>query len=56
VEKVSSVQDHVDVMLLRQAHYFVEGLPAVVLTVRIAFVVANVAVGGDKYTDRVSTW
>lgn len=43
-------------MLLRQTHHFVEGLPAIVLAVCIAFVVPNMAVCGNKYSNGVCTY
>ena len=42
-------------MPLRKAHNFIEGLPTIILTVRIAFVVTDVTVCGDEYANGIST-
>jgi hypothetical protein len=47
MEEIAGVQYHVDIMLFRQTHHFVERLPAVILAMRIALVVADMAVCGD---------
>jgi hypothetical protein len=49
------MQDHINVMLLCQAHDLVEGLPAVVLTGGIDLLVSDMAVRGDKDPDSVCT-
>jgi hypothetical protein len=54
VEEIPSVEYHVDIMLFCQRHDLVEGLPAVVLAVRISFVVSYMAVRGNQYTNGVS--
>lgn len=53
VEEIASEQDHVDIAFFRQAHDLMEGLPAVIATDGIAFVVADMVVGRDENTDRV---
>jgi hypothetical protein len=55
VEQISGMQDHIDIVLLRKAHDFIEGLPAVVLAICIALVEADMAVSGDKDPDSVCT-
>lgn len=54
MEKIPSVEYHVDIMLFRQRHDLVESLPAVVLAVRIALVVSHMAVRGNQNTNSVS--
>lgn len=54
MKEIPSVEHHVDIMLFGQRHDLIEGLPAVVLAVRIAFVVSYMAVRGNQYTNGVS--
>ena len=54
MEEIPSVEYHVDIMLFCQRHDLVEGLPAVVLAVRISFVVSYMAVRSNQYTNGVS--
>lgn len=53
MEKVATMQDHVDVVLLGQHHNFVERLPAVVAANGVALVVPDMAVRRDQDADRI---
>lgn len=53
VEKVTSEKDHIDVASLGELHDFVESLPAIVATNRIAFIVANMIVSGNEYANGI---
>jgi hypothetical protein len=53
VEEVSAMKHHVYIVFFGETHHFVEGTPTVVFTVRIALVVADMAIGGHEDADRI---
>jgi hypothetical protein len=53
VEKVTCQQDHVNIAFPRQAHDFVECLPAVITADRVAFSISDMVVRCDENTNRV---
>lgn len=47
------MQDHVDIVLLRKAHHFVECLPAIIAAMEISFIIADMTISSYKYSDCV---
>jgi hypothetical protein len=53
VEKVTRQENHVDIAFPRQAHDFVESLPAVIAADRVAFSISDMVIRCDENTNRV---
>lgn len=58
MKEVTSMQDHVNVVLLCEAHDLVESLPTVIFAFSIAFIVSYMTIGGYKNSDSIGacTW
>lgn len=53
MEEIPSKQDHVHILLFRQAHDFMEALPAVVAAYGVSFGVTNMAISGYEDAYRI---
>lgn len=53
VEEIAGHQYHINITLPSQAHDLVKGLPAVVATLGITLIVANMVICGDEDADGV---
>ena len=54
MEKVASMKYHIYIMLFREAHDLVEAFPAVITTVRITLIVANMTVSRNQNSNSIS--
>lgn len=53
VEEISSMQNHVNIMIFRKGHNLVKRLPAILATMNVALIVANMAVCCYEYSNSV---
>lgn len=55
MEQITGQENHVDIPSLGQLHDFVEGLPAIVATNRVALIIADMIVSGHEYAYRIGS-
>ena len=54
MEEIARQQDHIHILLFRQAHNLVKCLPAVILPLELSLCVAHMIVGGHQDLDGIS--